>query len=181
MPISDHIKPEPNPPLTRERVIQIRELYAEGFTVARILAQAQTSLGTLYACLDGAPFGVDGEQWPLLPRRRQTLHKKRRALKADATSLANRLTRTAERQVRDVEVRLSARSQSPTDRERDVRMLAQLARTLRDLRVLSLTEQGDGRKAQGASEEPARSVEELRAAVARKLEAVIADRDHEAG
>ncbi len=137
MPLSSHIKPEPNPPLTRERVILAREMYGEGFTVARIMAQCAMSLGTLYACLDGIPFGADGEQWTALPRRRQTLHQKRRALKADSVSLANRLTRTAERQVRDIELRLSARSMSPVDRERDVRVLAQLARTLRDLQVLS--------------------------------------------
>lgn len=137
MPLSDHIKPEPNPPLTRERVIRIREMYAEGFTVSRILAACQTSLGTLYACLDGTPFGADGEQWPELPRRRQVLHKRRRALRTDTVSLANRLTRTAERQVRDIELRLSARAVSPVDRERDVRMLASLARTLRDLQALN--------------------------------------------
>ncbi len=179
MPLSSHIKPEPNPPLTRERVILAREMYAEGFTVARILAQCQMSLGTLYACLDGNPFGADGEQWPALPRRRQTMNQKRRALKADAVSLANRLTRTAERQVRDIELRLSARTMTPADRERDVRMLAALARTLRDLRLL-----GAADTAGAAGKEPdqqKRSVEELRASVARKLEAVIAQREHKQG
>ncbi|ARQ00926.1 hypothetical protein [Pseudorhodoplanes sinuspersici] len=176
MALSDHIKPEPNPPLTRERVILAREMYAEGFAVARIMAQCLMSLGTLYACLDGVPFGADGEQWPPLPRRRQTLHQKRRALKADAVSLANRLTRTAERQVRDIEMRLSARTIAPVDRERDVRMLAQLARTLRDLRLLGAADAaGAARKAQ---DEPKRDIAELRASVARKLEAIIAQRDN---
>lgn len=174
MPLSDHIKPEPNPPLMRERVIRVREMYAEGFTVARILAHGQMSLGTLYACLDGAPFGIDGEQWPALPRRRQVLHKRRRALTADSVSLANRLTRTAERQVRDIELRLSARAVSPTDRERDVRMLASLARTLRDLQVLhkAIPPPRDF-EPENENELPA-SVDALRQELSRRLQAMAA-------
>lgn len=174
MPLSSHITPEPNPPLTRERVIRIREMYAEGFTVSRILAHCQTSLGTLYACLDGTPFGIDGEQWPAMPRRRQTLHQKRRALKADAISLANRLTRTAERQVRDIEVRLSARAISPTDRERDVRMLAILTRTLRDLQVLNKALPPPGEARFENYDELPEDIDELRQELNRKLQAMTA-------
>jgi hypothetical protein len=136
MPLSSHIKPEPNPPLDRARVIRAREMYAEGFTVSRILAHCHMSLGTLYACLDGAPFGESGERMEKVPRRRQVTGKRRRALKADDVSLVNRLLRTAERQVRDIETRLSARDQAPVERERDVRMLASLVRALRDLQAL---------------------------------------------
>ena len=173
MPLSSHIKPEPNPPLTRERVIAIREMYAEGFTVARILAHCQTSLGTLYACCDGVPFGIDGEQWPALPRRRQTLHQKRRALKADAVSLANRLTRTAERQVRDIELRLSARSVSPADRERHVRMLASLARTLRDVQALNKALPAGHVEPENYDELPA-DIDDLRQELNRKFQAMAA-------
>jgi hypothetical protein len=94
------------------------------------------SLGTLYACLDGVPFGQDGERMDPLPRRREVTGKRRRALKADDVSLVNRLLRTAERQVRDIETRLSARDVAPVERERDVRMLASLTRALRDLQAL---------------------------------------------
>lgn len=121
MPLSSHIKPEPNPPLTLPRVIRAREMYAEGFTVARILAHCEISLGTLYACLDGNPFADQGEPMPPVPRRRQVLKKRHRALKTDSVSLTNRLLRTAERQVREIETRLSAREQPPVERERDVR------------------------------------------------------------
>jgi hypothetical protein len=136
MPLSSHIRPEPNPPLDRARVMRAREMYAEGFTVSRILAHCQMSLGTLYACLDGVPFGADGERMAAIPRRRQVTGKRRRALKADDVSLVNRLLRTAERQVRDIETRLSARDHSAVERERDVRMLASLTRALRDLQAL---------------------------------------------
>lgn len=136
MPLSSHIKPEPNPPLDRARVMRAREMYAEGFTVSRILAHCQMALGTLYACLDGVPFGQDGERMQPLPRRRAVTGKRRRALKADDESLVNRLLRTAERQVRDIETRLAARDVAPVERERDVRMLASLTRALRDLATL---------------------------------------------
>jgi hypothetical protein len=136
MPLSSHIRPEPNPPLDRARVIRAREMYAEGFTVSRVLAHCQMSLGTLYACLDGVPFGQDGERMEPVPRRRQVIGKRRRALKADDVSLVNRLTRTAERQVRDIETRLAARDPAPVERERDVRMLMSLTRALRDLAAL---------------------------------------------
>lgn len=136
MPLSSHIRPEPNPPLDRARVIRAREMYAEGFTVSRILAHCQMSYGTLYACLDGVPFGQDGERMAPVPRRRDVTGKRRRALKADDVSLVNRLLRTAERQVRDIETALSARDQSPVERERCVRMLASLTRALRDLQML---------------------------------------------
>ena len=126
MPLSSHIKPEPNPPLDRARVIRAREMYEEGFTVSRILAHCQMSLGTLYACLDGVPFGADGERMETIPRRRRVTGKRRRALAADDVSLVNRMLRTAERQVRDIETRLSAREQAPVERERDVRMLTGL-------------------------------------------------------
>lgn len=136
MPLSSNIKPGPNPPLTMPRVIRAREMYAEGFTVARILAHCEMSLGTLYQCLDGNPFAGQGEPMPPLPRRRQVLAKRHRALKTDGASLTHRLMRTAERQAREIEVRLSQREQAPVERERDVRMLMNLTRALRDLTTL---------------------------------------------
>lgn len=151
MPLSSHIKPEPNPPLDRARVIRAREMYAEGFTVSRILAHCRMSLGTLYACLDGVPFGADGERMDAMPRRRDVTGKRRRALTADSTSLHNRLLRTAERQVRDIETRLSAREQPPVERERDVRMLTSLTRALRDLQVLARQAPGSGQPPRAAN------------------------------
>ncbi|MGD9921807.1 MAG: hypothetical protein AB7V13_10215 [Pseudorhodoplanes sp.] len=136
MPLSSDIRPGPNPPLDRARVIRAREMYAEGFTVSRILAHCQMALGTLYACLDGVPFGQDGERMEPLARRRDVTGKRRRALKACDVSLVNRLLRTAERQVRDIETRLAAREVPPVERERDVRMLGSLVRALRDLQAL---------------------------------------------
>ena len=173
MPLSSHIRPEPNPPLDRARVIRAREMYAERFTVSRILAHCQMSLGTLYACLDGVPFGLDGERMEPVPRRRQVIGKRRRALKADDVSLVNRLTRTAERQVRDIETRLSAREQAPVERERDVRMLMSLTRALRDLAALRKQSAADRGSAittddDGGETIPA-SIDALRQELSRRL------------
>jgi hypothetical protein len=168
MPLSSNVKPGPNPPLTLPRVMRAREMYAEGFTVARILAHCEMSLGTLYACLDGNPFADQGEPLPKIPRRRDVLKKRHRALTTDGVSLTNRLLRTAERQVREIETRLSQREQAPVERERDVRMLMNLTRALRDLRTM----QDD---APEPERPPQRSVEELRASLARKLQAIIAE------
>ena len=179
MPLSSHIRPEPNPPLTRERVILSREMYEEGFAVARILAQCTMSLGTLYACLDGVPFGADGEQWPALPRRRQVLSQRRRALRTDGVSLANRLMRTAERQVRDIELRLSARTIAPVDRERDVRMLAHLTRALRDLQVLQKAVPPRRDFEPDNEDELPESVDALRQELSRKLAAMAAGGESE--
>ena len=108
-------------------------MYAEGFTVSRILAHCQMSLGTLYACLDGAPFGRDGELFAPLPRRRNNLLRRWAPREADTSSLCKRLVRTAERQVRQIETQLSARDLSGAERERKVRMLTSLTRVLREI------------------------------------------------
>lgn len=173
MSLSSNIKPEPNPPLTLARVIRAREMYAEGFTVARILAHCEMSLGTLYQCLDGNPFADQGEPMPPLPRRRQVLKKRHRALSADSVSLTNRLLRTAERQVREIETRLSQREQPPVERERDVRMLMNLTRALRDLRAMRKSEPTAKPDHEDDDENMIpQSVEVLRQELSRKLHAM---------
>lgn len=173
MPLSSHIRPEPNPPLDRARVMRAREMYVEGFTVSRILAHCQMSYGTLYACLDGVPFGAQGERMEKVPRRRDVIGKRRPALPADEVSLVNRLTRTAERQVRDIETRLSAREVAPVERERDVRMLMNLTRALRDLAALRKQSTADRGSAittdnDGGETFPA-SIDALRQELSRRL------------
>lgn len=178
MPLTDHIRPEPNPPLTVERVELARAMYVEGFTVARICSQCLMSLGTLYKCLDGIPFGPDGLRFPPVPRRRNILGKRRRALRADPVSLRNRLIRTAERQVRDIELRLSQTGRSGDERERDMRMLVSVMRAVREL---GGAESGARPRAGGAFapfQEPPRTekdVSTMRVELARRLAALVAE------
>jgi hypothetical protein len=133
MPHPADILPEPYRPPTREHIERARTMYGEGFTVARILAACDMSLGTLYYWLSGGPREAGGPLYPPLPRRRQVVGKRRAPLAADGVSLMRRLMRTAERQVRDIEERLARPSAATPERERDVRMLSMLVRTLRDL------------------------------------------------
>jgi hypothetical protein len=139
------VTPQPYRPPTRAEIDGAREWYAQGFTVSRILARYDMALGTLYYWLDGGPLiapttdksAVGGENGtsllPPIPRRRVVVGKRRKPLKADRVSLTARLWRTAERQARDIEERLARPAGASPERERDVRMLAMLTRTLRDL------------------------------------------------
>lgn len=141
MPLSPDIKPSPYRPPSREQIARARAMYTQGFTVSRILAACDMSLGTLYYWLGGGPR--DEQSAPLLPplaRRRLVVGKRRKPLAASRVSLLARLYRTAERQAFEIEQRLAVPGEATP--ERDVRMLASLTRTLRDLSGL-----GDGEPA----------------------------------
>lgn len=133
MPHPASILPEPYRPPTREQIERARAMYGEGFTVARILAATDMALGTLYGWLDGGPAENGAPLLPPIPRRRAVAGKRRAPLAADRVSVAARLWRTAERQARDIEERLARPGAASPERERDVRMLALLVRTLREL------------------------------------------------
>ena len=96
-------------------------------------------------------------------------------LDADRVSLAARLWRTAERQARDIEERLSRPAAATPERERDVRMLALLVRTLRDLDGYSGPA---GAPAPPADDErsEADDMAQLRLELTRRLEAMQAER-----
>jgi hypothetical protein len=179
MPLTDHIRPEPNPQLTVERVELARDMYVEGFTAARICAQCLMSLGTLYKCLDGVPFGRDGLRFLPIPRRRNILGKRTRALRADPASLRNRLIRTAEAQVREIELRLALPDRDGPERERDIRMLGMTVKSLRDLSALrfdATDAEAAARAGQGGGDtyDFARDFDTIRAELARRLEAIAA-------
>lgn len=172
------IKPDPYRPPTMEEVHRARSMYAEGFTVSRILAATGMSLGTLYYWLDGGPLDEKGARMlPPIPRRRAVVAKRRRPLPADRVSLAARLYRTAERQARDIELDLARGDLAGPERERDVRMLSMLTRTLRDLDHLSPP---DGAAAKPAEpEEEEFDIDELRAELMRRVEGIRARRREE--
>ena len=134
MPHPASIKPSPYRPPGREQIERARAMYTQGFTVSRILAGTDMSLGTLYYWLGGGPRDEQGA--PLLPplaRRRVVVGKRRKPFTASRVSLLARLYRTAERQAFEIEQRLAVPGAATPERERDVRMLASLTRTLRDI------------------------------------------------
>ena len=165
MPLSDHIRPDAYRPPTREEIERARAMYVEAFTISRILAATNMSLGTLYYWLDGGPRGADGPLLPPIPRRRVVIGKRRRPLQADPVSLTNRLCRTAERQARDIQLRLARGGAPIAERERDVRMLALLVKTLREL---SAFEAGIQPNASEPDDEP-RDMDALRAELCRRI------------
>lgn len=172
MPLSDHIKPDPYRAPTDREIEMARSMYVEGFTVSRIMAATGMALGTLYHWLDGGPLDEHGKpRLPPIPRRRRAvLGKRRRPLRTDHVSLASRLFSTAERQVRDIEARL-ARAGGGAERERDVRMLSVLVRTLRDLSAFNA-----GTGVRDAQSEPAvPDVEQMRLKLARRLDELVAE------
>jgi hypothetical protein len=176
MPLSSHIRPDPYCAPSEEKIALACSMYPEGFTVSRILAATGMSLGTLYYWLDGGPLDENGKpRLPPIPRRRKAvLGKRRRPLRTDHVSLASRLFSTAERQVRDIETRLAKPGEGAA-RERDVRMLSVLVRTLRDLSAFNA---GAGlRTAPEADDEPVPSdPDELRHQLALRIERFVASR-----
>jgi len=185
MPHPPSILPDPYRPPTREQIERARQMYAEKFTVSRILAACDMSLGTLYYWLGGGPRENGGPLYPPIPRRRQVLGRRRAPLPADRVSLAARLWRTAERQARDIEERLARPAAATPERERDVRMLAMLVRSLRDLSLFEAAGpagEGAGARAPGqdAEHDPIpEDIDAFRFELARRIRGFIAARDAE--
>ncbi len=172
MPLSDSIAPDAYRAPSQEQIARARAMYAEGFTVSRILAHCDMALGTLYYWLDGGPQQADGPALPPIPRRREIVGKRRRTLRGDAASLSARLWRTCERQARDIEERLRRGGTAPD--ERDMRMLSLLVRALRDLKAFD----ADARQAEPAAPaalEPEVDMDELRARLLQRILALKAE------
>ncbi|MEA2907201.1 MAG: hypothetical protein QOI12_4588 [Alphaproteobacteria bacterium] len=169
IPVTTRQSPYAPPGLAQ--ITKARAMYVEGFTVSRILAACDMSLGTLYYWLDGGPREADGPRLPPIPRRRTVVGKRRPPLCGDQVALVARLWRTAERQVRDIELRLARADLPGTERERDTRMLAGLVRMLRDLSGFAAVAASGGKP---ADDDPVPAdVDEFRAALARRIEAFV--------
>src|SRR5438105_1847844 len=185
MTLSTNIRPEPYRPPTMDEIRRAREMYTEGFTVSRVLAATDMSLGTLYYWLDGGPRDEKGgPTLPVIARRRQVLGKRRKPLTASHASLVARLYRTTERQVLDIEQRLARPSDSTPERERDVRMLASLVQSLRGLSAIQPCE-ADGavgaRKNNEMDDPVPRDIDQFRMELARRIKGLVeAERAKEA-
>jgi hypothetical protein len=115
-----------------EKALRARQKYSEGATTRDILAETKLSHWALYYWLAGGPKQKNGERLlPEVPKRRMVV--RRKILKENRIALINRMMKTAERQVYDIELRLAGSKQAPGERERDARTLAVLAKTLQSL------------------------------------------------
>ncbi|MGH6768791.1 MAG: hypothetical protein ACRECO_07200, partial [Xanthobacteraceae bacterium] len=151
-----------------EQIVYARERYADhSTTVEQIERETGMTSRTLYFFIDGA-----GGRFPPLPRRLRSRRKVQRAPAGDRKSFVTRLWRTAERQVRDIEDRLVGKRQQPDERERDTRMLAMLAKTLRELSALDETNTG----LTDDNDDGPRDIDEFRRDLARRIDAFVESR-----
>jgi hypothetical protein len=155
---------------SRETIARARDQYVAGETVEFIMRDNSITRQALYYWLDGGPKKGDGHL-PPLPRRAGLTPRERRRLTGNRVGLVRRIWRAAEGQVRDMEDRLLASEQEPSDRERDARTLAVLARTLRELAVLDERRGGTTTQSETDDDEPMpRDIDEFRRDLARRMD-----------
>jgi hypothetical protein len=161
---------------TPERVALVRRRYPEGAPVKAIMAESGIiDRGVFYRCLDGEFPDGSGQTLAPIPRRRASAGKPTRRVSRKA--LVARLWRTAERQVAEIEERLAAAGLEVSERESNARTLAIVVKTLRELSAIDAGARTRGKKAPADKDDDSvpRNVDDLRRALARKLEAFAAE------
>jgi len=164
---------------TPDVVALARRRYRDGHAVKAILADTGLTRTALYRCLAGdCPdgSGATPEPIPLRSARVRT-----RSPGGSRAALIARMWRTAERQVDEIEQRLVETGLERAERESNARTLAVVAKTLRDLAVFDEASKpcsptARGREAQKDNDDESvpRNIDDLRRALARKLEAFVA-------
>jgi hypothetical protein len=155
-----------------DAVQRARQMYADGVPVKAILAETKLTLHGFYNWVNGRTSAKAQPVLSPLPKRRLV-----RINPGDRRSLIERMMRSAERQVAEIELRVG----SPRhDREKDARMLAVLARAIRELTsvdALNSEMEREAGKTRAANDDPVpEDIDEFRNELARRLEAVIAAR-----
>jgi hypothetical protein len=167
-----------------EAAQRARQMYADGVDTRTIMAETKLSTWALYNWIDGRASRNSEQLLPPLAKRKIVRHL--RITPGDRRSLVERMMRSAERQVAEIELRVGAPRH---DREKDARMLAVLARAMRELTAVDALnrdlerakETAPNAHKSGQSDEPVpRDVEELRRSVSQKLQAIIAEQSGEA-
>jgi hypothetical protein len=158
-----------------EAAQRARQMYADGVPVAAILADTKLTLHSFYNWINGRASKKAQPVLLPLPKRRLVRHL--RINPGDRRSLVERMMRSAERQVAEIELRVG----SPRhDREKDARMLAVLARAIRELTAVDALnhelECEAGKKRTRDNDPVPDDMDEFRNELARRLEAVIAAR-----
>ena len=154
-------------------------MYADGKTVRAILAATGFSLDQLYQALDGLPQPNGDSLLPPIARRRIIARKtSRAATRVALVALVARLMRAAELQIYGLEQQLEKAGYVPAESERNSRVTATLARTMRELAAKD--ERDTSRKApnkSGGSNDDIvpLDIDELRRSLTRKLDALVAE------
>jgi AcrR family transcriptional regulator len=162
--------------IPREKAIAMRADYAaDELSVDEICQKHKVSSGTLYYLVDGGPPSGD-LHLPPLPRRSAGVARAALAPGAKRAALVKRMWRTAELQVRDIEQRLKHAMPEPLERERDARVLAVLAKTLRELSALDASQQDNQTIAPEDDDPIPRDIDEFRRELARRIHALVESR-----
>jgi hypothetical protein len=164
-----------------EAAQRARQMYADGVDTRTIRAETKLSTWALYNWIDGRASAKGEQLLPPLPKRR--IVRNLRITPGDRRSLVERMMRSAERQVAEIELRVG----SPRhDREKDARMLAVLARAMRELTAVDALNR-DLERASTATDNPSNApvvdddpppddIDEFRNELARRIEAFVASR-----
>ncbi len=168
-----------------ETVAAVRRRYADGDSVAAILAATGiASSGVLYRCLDGRHDDGSGAPLPLppLPRRRTRKPAGDHDVPSRRKALVDRIWRSAEAQVDQIEARLAQSGLAGEESERGARTLAIVVRTLRELTAFDAARRAEERATDPSSktaenDKPVpRNIDDLRRELARKLQALVEER-----
>lgn len=162
--------------LSLATIAAARRDYAEGKKpVDAICAEHRMHRNQLYFYVDGGD--ADGPRhFPPIPRRSDgvTRAPRQRRSPGGRVALVQRLWRTAETQVRDIEARLARADLVPTERERDARVLAVLVKTLRELTALDdLNARTKPAAADDGADAAPRDMDEFRRELARRIAAFV--------
>jgi hypothetical protein len=162
-----------------EAAQRARQMYADGKSVAAIKAETEMTGHAIYFWLGGGPQIEGRPALPPIPRR---VTRTRRVTPDDRRAMIARIMRSCDRQISEIERRVNP---SPTQVDHDSRRLALISRTLNELTAIDqrnkeIKRQADNDKSRNARQPTPRDADELRRSLARKLEAIIAERDPEA-
>jgi hypothetical protein len=161
------------PPPTQ--VALVRRRYLAGDTVRSILSDTGMRRDTLRRCLNGEHADGSGiTPTPIAKRPAGARHHT-----GSRAALVARMWRAAERQVEQIEHRLKAAGLELPERESNTRMLATMAKTLRELAAFDEAQKPRGKETPDADDNTVpRNVDDLRRELARKLELFVAGRAH---
>ena len=164
-----------------EAAQRARQMYADGVDTRTIMAETKLSTWALYNWIDGRASRTGEQVLPPLPKRK--IVRNLRITPGDRRSLVERMMRSAEWQVAEIELRVG----SPRhDREKDARMLAVLARAMRELTAVDALNRQLERSAESKDDTqhapvvdddpPPDDIDEFRNELARRIKAFVAER-----
>jgi hypothetical protein len=159
-----------------------RQMYADGKSVAAIKAETEMTGHAIYFWLGGGPQIAGRPTLEPIPRR---VTRTTKVTPDDRRAMIARIMRSCDKQISEIERRVNP---SPTQLDHDSRRLALISRTLNELTAIDQRNselkrknvQPNNDKSGNARQAVPRDADELRRSLARKLEAIIAERNSEA-